>query len=153
MVYHWATGCMTGNSSPGRGWEFFLHHRVQTGTGVHPASYPMGSRASYPGGKAAGAEADYSHPSIAKVNNTWSCTFTPNTPSWHVLCLKKAHGLLLYSACCLFCTCVANICIVVVSYDVCLHKLVIKSYIRGRIQKFPDWPHGAIIANGVTLCH
>jgi hypothetical protein len=30
-------------------------HRVQNGSGAHPASYPMGSRGSFPGGKAAGA--------------------------------------------------------------------------------------------------
>jgi hypothetical protein len=32
-----------------------LHHRVQNGSGAHPASYPMGTRGSFPGGKAAGA--------------------------------------------------------------------------------------------------
>jgi hypothetical protein len=32
-----------------------LHHRVQNGSGVHPASYSMGTRGSFPGGKAAGA--------------------------------------------------------------------------------------------------
>jgi hypothetical protein len=35
--------------------NFSLHHRVQTGSGTHPASYPMGIRESFPGGKAAGA--------------------------------------------------------------------------------------------------
>jgi hypothetical protein len=35
--------------------NFFLHHRVQNGSGAHPASYPMGTRDSFPGGKAAGA--------------------------------------------------------------------------------------------------
>jgi hypothetical protein len=35
--------------------NFSLHHRVQTGSGAHPASYPMGTRDSFPGGKAAGA--------------------------------------------------------------------------------------------------
>jgi hypothetical protein len=34
--------------------NFSLHHRVQTGSGVHPASY-HGTRGSLPGGKAAGA--------------------------------------------------------------------------------------------------
>jgi hypothetical protein len=51
----WATSWMIGGSSSDRGWEFFLHHRVQTGSGAHPASYPMGTRGSFPGGKAAGA--------------------------------------------------------------------------------------------------
>jgi hypothetical protein len=35
--------------------NFSLHRRVQTGSGAHPASYPMGTRISFPGGKAAGA--------------------------------------------------------------------------------------------------
>jgi hypothetical protein len=35
--------------------NFSLHHRVQTGSGAHPVSYPMGRRGSLPGGKAAGA--------------------------------------------------------------------------------------------------
>jgi hypothetical protein len=35
--------------------NFPLHHRIQTGSGAHPASYPMGTRGSFLGGKAAGA--------------------------------------------------------------------------------------------------
>jgi hypothetical protein len=35
--------------------NFSLHYRVKNGCGAHPASYPMGTRGSYPGGKAAGA--------------------------------------------------------------------------------------------------
>jgi hypothetical protein len=35
--------------------NFSLHHRVQNGSGAHPASYPMGARDSFPGDKAAGA--------------------------------------------------------------------------------------------------
>jgi hypothetical protein len=31
------------------------HHRVHTGSGAHPPSYWMGTRGSFPGGKAAGA--------------------------------------------------------------------------------------------------
>jgi hypothetical protein len=34
--------------------DFSLHHSVQIGSGAHPASYPMGTRGSFPGGKAAG---------------------------------------------------------------------------------------------------
>jgi hypothetical protein len=34
--------------------NFSLHHRVQNGSGSHPASYPMGTRDSFPGGKAVG---------------------------------------------------------------------------------------------------
>jgi hypothetical protein len=35
--------------------NFSLNHRVQNGSGTHPASCPMGSRGSFPGGTAAGA--------------------------------------------------------------------------------------------------
>jgi hypothetical protein len=35
--------------------NFSLHHRVQNGYGAQPASYLMGTRGSFPGGKAAGA--------------------------------------------------------------------------------------------------
>jgi hypothetical protein len=35
--------------------NFFPHHRVQNGSEAHPASYPMGTTGSFPGGKAAGA--------------------------------------------------------------------------------------------------
>jgi hypothetical protein len=37
------------------GQEFSFLHIVQTGSGVHPASYPMGTGGSFPRGKAAGA--------------------------------------------------------------------------------------------------
>jgi len=39
---------------PGR-WYFSLFHRIQTGFGSHPASYPRGTGGSFPGGKAAEA--------------------------------------------------------------------------------------------------
>jgi hypothetical protein len=42
-------------SIPGEAGNFSLHHRVQNGSGAHPASYPMGNRGSFPGSKAAGA--------------------------------------------------------------------------------------------------
>jgi hypothetical protein len=35
--------------------NFPLQHRVQHGFGTHTASYPMGTRGSFPGDKAAGA--------------------------------------------------------------------------------------------------
>jgi hypothetical protein len=35
-------------------WNFSLYHRVQNGSGAQPASYPMGTRGSFPGIKAAG---------------------------------------------------------------------------------------------------
>jgi hypothetical protein len=35
--------------------NFSLHHRIQNGSGAHPASYSMGTRGYFLGGKAAGA--------------------------------------------------------------------------------------------------
>jgi hypothetical protein len=35
--------------------NFSLHHCVKNGSAAHPVSYPMGTRGSFPGGKAAGA--------------------------------------------------------------------------------------------------
>jgi hypothetical protein len=35
--------------------NFSLYYRVQNGSGAHPASYPIGNRGFFPGGKAAGA--------------------------------------------------------------------------------------------------
>jgi hypothetical protein len=37
------------------GQNFYLLHAVQTGSGVHPASYPVGTGGSFFGSKAAGA--------------------------------------------------------------------------------------------------
>jgi hypothetical protein len=54
MVQRWVTGWMIGGSSPGRGRNFSLHYCVQTGSGAYTASYTMGTRVSFPGGKAAG---------------------------------------------------------------------------------------------------
>jgi hypothetical protein len=34
--------------------NFSLHHCLQNGSGAHPASYLIGTRGSFPGGKAAG---------------------------------------------------------------------------------------------------
>jgi hypothetical protein len=34
--------------------NFSLHHRIQNGSGAHPASYTVGTRDSFAGGKAAG---------------------------------------------------------------------------------------------------
>jgi hypothetical protein len=52
--------------------NFSLHHRVQNGSGFHPASYPMGTRGSFPGVKRPGREDDHSLPSSAEVKNAWA---------------------------------------------------------------------------------
>jgi hypothetical protein len=42
-------------SIPGGAGNFSLHYRVQTDSGAHTVSYPMGTGGFFPGGKAAGA--------------------------------------------------------------------------------------------------
>jgi hypothetical protein len=43
------------DSIPGKSRGFLLLHSVQTGSGVHSTSYPMGKGGSFPEDKAAGA--------------------------------------------------------------------------------------------------
>jgi hypothetical protein len=57
--------------------NFSLHHRVQNGSGVHPASYPMGTGGSFLRIKLPRREADQSLPFSAEVKNAWSYTSTP----------------------------------------------------------------------------
>jgi hypothetical protein len=59
------------------GSEFSLLHLVQTGSGVHPASYPMGTGSSFPRVKQPGPEADHSPPASSEVKNVWIYTSTP----------------------------------------------------------------------------
>jgi hypothetical protein len=51
----------------GRGIFFSLLHSVQTSSGAHSASCPMGAVGSTPGVKQSGREADHSPPSSAEV--------------------------------------------------------------------------------------
>jgi hypothetical protein len=59
------------------GQEFSLLHIVQTGSAVHPTSYPMGTGGSFPGGKRPGREADHPPPTSVEVKKTWVYTPTP----------------------------------------------------------------------------
>jgi len=60
--------------------NFSLHHRVQTGSGAHPTSNPMGTTVSFPGDKAAGA---WSWP-LTSIYCRGRGAILPllNTPSW-----------------------------------------------------------------------
>jgi hypothetical protein len=66
-----------GSSSPGRVKKFSLLHIVQTGSGVHPTSYKMGTGGSYPGLKRQGRETDHSSPTSAEVKKMWIYTSIP----------------------------------------------------------------------------
>jgi hypothetical protein len=71
-----------------------LHHRVQNSSGAHPASYPMGTRGSFPGGKAAGA---WSWPlsSISCRGQRMSGAIPPLSQyAFMAWCLVKAQGQL-----------------------------------------------------------
>jgi hypothetical protein len=67
-----------GSSSPGRVKKFSLLHVVQTGSGVHPTSYKMGTGSSFPGVKRQGREADHSPATSAEVKKMWIYTSTPS---------------------------------------------------------------------------
>jgi hypothetical protein len=64
-------------SIPGRDRCFSHLHLVQTGSGAHPGSYPMGTGGNSPRVKMLGREADHSPLSSAEFKNAWSCTSTP----------------------------------------------------------------------------
>jgi hypothetical protein len=66
--------------------NFPLHHHIQACSGSHPASYPVGTRGSFPGG-----EADHLPPSSAEVKNAWSYTSTPQY-AFMAWCSLKAQG-------------------------------------------------------------
>jgi len=62
--------------------NFSLHHRVQNGSWAHPASYPMGTRGTFPGGKVAEAWSWPLIPSSAEVKEGVELHIhSPNTSS------------------------------------------------------------------------
>jgi hypothetical protein len=48
LKYSWTIGWEVGGSIPRRDEECFLLHSIQTGSGPHPASYPVGAESSFP---------------------------------------------------------------------------------------------------------
>jgi len=57
----------------------------------------MGNRSSFPGGKAAGREANHSHPSSAEVKESVELYLhSPKTPSWRDAQFKKTQGQLYF---------------------------------------------------------
>jgi hypothetical protein len=64
-------------SIPGRGKRFSLLPSVQTGSGVHPASYPVGTGALSIGVKRPGYDADHSPPTSAEVKNSGAIPLPP----------------------------------------------------------------------------
>jgi hypothetical protein len=75
---------MIGVQFPAGARNFSLQHHVQTASGAHPASYPMGTRALSLGVKWSGCEAEHSPPSSAKFKECVELyVHSPNMSSWH----------------------------------------------------------------------
>jgi hypothetical protein len=89
---------MIGVRFPAEAGNFFLLHRVHTGSVVHPASYPVGTVGSFRGVKRPGREADHSSASSAEVKKVWGYTTTPAI-CIHGAVLSEAQGQL-YLTCC-----------------------------------------------------
>jgi hypothetical protein len=88
VVQRWATSWMTGGN-------FSLHHRVQSSSGAHPASYlRMGIRGWFPGGKVAGGIKLSTH--IHLVPRSRMRGAIPPLPQYAfiALCSVKAKGQL-----------------------------------------------------------
>jgi hypothetical protein len=66
---------------------FALLYIVHTGTGAHPASYPVDTGGLSPWGRVARREADHSPPKSATVKKTQSPTSTHHTSPW------RSHSL------------------------------------------------------------
>jgi hypothetical protein len=87
-------GWMNGRSESWQAGNFFLHHHVQTGSGAHPASYPIatgGGGVPSLGVKWLGCEANHSPSSTPKVKNVWSYTSAPQYAFMALCSVKKMH--------------------------------------------------------------
>jgi hypothetical protein len=63
--------------------NFSLRYHVQTGSGTHPAFYPMGTGGCFPGVKRPGHEADHSPLSSAEIKGYVELYLqSSNTSSW-----------------------------------------------------------------------
>jgi hypothetical protein len=71
--------------------SFSPHHRVQTESGAHPASYPMCTSGYFHGVKQLGREADQSLPSSAEVKNEWGYSSTPPVRFYGLVPRLKKH--------------------------------------------------------------
>jgi hypothetical protein len=72
-------GSTTEESELGSRWgqELSFLYVVQTGSGAHPAFYPMGTGGTFPGVKRPGREADHSPQTSGDVKKTLIYTATP----------------------------------------------------------------------------
>jgi hypothetical protein len=89
-----ATGPLAGRSRnrgsiPGKGKKFSLLHKIQTGSGTHPASYLMDTGSLSPEVKRSGRETDNSPPSNAEVKYGGAIPPLLHASSWRSALLFK----------------------------------------------------------------
>jgi hypothetical protein len=92
---HLLTTGWTAEGSECESWEmqeFSLLHSAQTGSGAHPASYPMDTGDSFPGSKPPGRDAHHSPPTSVEVKNTWIYTSTPPYVIMAYYLIRYAQG-------------------------------------------------------------
>jgi hypothetical protein len=90
-------GWMIRGSSPGVAGNFSLHHRVQTGSGAHPASYPLGTTGFFPGGKSGrGVKLITELHLVPRSKNEWSYTSTPQYAFMAWFSVKAQGQLYIY---------------------------------------------------------
>jgi hypothetical protein len=70
-------------SVPGRSKRLSLLHRVQTGSGAHPTSYPMGTKGIFSGDKDVGAWSWLLISVITEVKNCGAIPPIPHMSLWH----------------------------------------------------------------------
>jgi hypothetical protein len=85
-------GRMIGVRFPAGVGSFSLRHRVQTGSGAHSVSYPMGKGVSS-GVKRPGREANHSHPSSVEVKECVEL-YLHSPVCFHGVVISQAQGLL-----------------------------------------------------------
>jgi hypothetical protein len=75
--------------------NFYLQHRVQNGSGAHPASYLMGARGPFPGVKRPGCEMTTHLHLIPRLESEWRYTFTLQYAFMAWCSVKKSTGTIL----------------------------------------------------------
>jgi hypothetical protein len=91
VVQRWTTDWTIVGSSPGKAGNFCIYHCVQTGSGAHTASSPIGTRVSFLGVKRPGRKADHTPPNSAEIKNAWGFTSTLQY-AFMAWCSVKKHG-------------------------------------------------------------
>jgi hypothetical protein len=82
---------MIGVRLPAGAGNYPLHHRIQTGSGAHPASFPIGSGSSFPGGKTAGAWSSPLTSTYCRGQRKYSYNSTPPPPYVFMACCLVKH--------------------------------------------------------------